>query len=64
MHMNQTENGEKYKNAHLKTVDEMIQNIQYGSVTIIVQDGKVVQIEKLEKHRIKNGPVNRRFCTA
>ena len=54
MHMNQTENGAEYKNAHLKTVDEMIQNIQYGSVTIIVQDGKVVQIEKLEKHRIKN----------
>ena len=52
--MKQAEQERSDKNAHLKTVDEMIQNIQYGSVTIIVQDGKVVQIEKLEKHRIKN----------
>lgn len=42
------------KNIYLQTVDKMIQNIQFGSVTIIVQDGKVVQIEKLEKHRIKD----------
>ena len=52
--MKQTENDPIDKNAYWKTVDEMIKNIQYGSVTIIVQDGKVVQIEKLEKHRIKD----------
>ena len=52
--MKQTEKEPGHKNAHLETVDEMIQNIQYGSVTIIVQDGKVVQIEKVEKHRIKD----------
>lgn len=56
--MKQTQQSSDYKNGvrntHLETVEEMIRNIQFGSVTIIVQDGKVVQIEKLEKHRIKD----------
>jgi len=56
--MKQTQDSPDYQksvgNTHLKIVDEMIRNIQFGSVTIIVQDGKVVQIEKLEKHRIKD----------
>lgn len=52
--MKQEENGSIHKDDHLKTVDEMIKDMQYGSITIIVQDGKVVQIEKLEKHRIRD----------
>lgn len=52
--MKQSENGSGYKDTNLKTVDEMIQDMQYGSVTIIVREGKMVQIEKLEKHRIKD----------
>lgn len=52
--MKQAENGSGHKDAHLKAIDEMIQGMQYGSITIIAQDGKVVQIEKLEKHRIKD----------
>jgi len=52
--MKQTEKEPIEKNAYLRTVDEMLKKLQYGSVTIIVQDGKVVQIEKLEKHRIKD----------
>lgn len=54
MHMKQTEKEPSQKTTPLKTVDEMIRNIQYGSVTIIIQDGKVVQIEKSEKYRIKD----------
>ena len=52
--MKQAENESGHKDAPVKTVDKMIQGMQYGSITIIVQDGKVVQIEKLEKHRIKD----------
>jgi hypothetical protein len=37
---------------YLATIEEMIQSLKYGSVTIIVQDGKVIQIEKTEKLRI------------
>lgn len=54
MHMKQAQGGSDYQKTHLETVDEMIHNTRFGSVTIIVQDGKVVQIEKLEKYRIKD----------
>ncbi len=32
-------------------VAKYVKNIRYGSVAIIVQDGKIVQIEKNEKER-------------
>lgn len=41
-------------NPNLKIVADMIKDIQYGSVTAIVQDGKIIQIDKTEKHRIRN----------
>jgi hypothetical protein len=34
-------------------VCQLLKSIHYGSVTIVVQDGKIVQIEKNEKIRIK-----------
>ena len=37
----------------LKKIKEFLETIQYGSVTVIVQDGKIIQIEKNEKVRIK-----------
>lgn len=40
--------------SYLKKIDEIVKSIQYGSVTITVQDGKVIQIDKTEKYRIKN----------
>lgn len=39
---------------NLKKIAEMIQSIRYGSVTVIVQDGKIIQIDKTEKVRIRN----------
>jgi hypothetical protein len=32
---------------------ELLSNLKYGSVTLIVQDGKVIQLEKNEKVRLK-----------
>ena len=32
---------------------EMLKTLSYGSITIIVQDGKVIQLEKHEKVKIK-----------
>lgn len=32
---------------------QYIQSVQYGSVTVIIQDGKVIQIEKNEKIRLR-----------
>lgn len=40
--------------AYLKIIAEMIGQLEYGSLKIIVQDGKIVQIDKTEKRRMKN----------
>lgn len=37
----------------LMKIVELLETIQYGSVTVIVQDGKILQIEKNEKIRLK-----------
>ena len=39
---------------YLSEVERYVKGIKYGSVTLIVQDGKVIQIDKTEKIRIKN----------
>ncbi|MGD6777631.1 YezD family protein [Sutcliffiella horikoshii] len=31
----------------------MLQSIKFGSITLVVQDGKVIQIEKNEKVRLQ-----------
>ncbi|PAE26238.1 hypothetical protein CHI10_03675 [Bacillus sp. 7894-2] len=36
--------------AHLK---QMLQSIKFGSITLVVQDGKVIQLEKNEKVRLQ-----------
>jgi hypothetical protein len=36
----------------LKVVRELLQDLRYGVVQIVVQDAKVVQVEKTEKVRI------------
>lgn len=40
--------------SHIEAIANMIKDMKFGSVTIIVQDGKIIQIDKTEKHRIKN----------
>ncbi|KAF0817809.1 hypothetical protein KIS4809_3327 [Bacillus sp. ZZV12-4809] len=32
----------------------MLQNIKFGSITLVVQDGKVIQLEKNEKVRLQS----------
>jgi hypothetical protein len=38
----------------LRQVAKAIQSIRYGSVTIIVHDGRVTEVQRNEKLRIKN----------
>lgn len=38
----------------LQRVAEAIRDLRFGSVEIVVHDGKVVQIERREKLRIEN----------
>ncbi len=37
---------------NLRTVQELLADLRYGSVTLVVQDGRVIQIEKHEKVRL------------
>ena len=32
-------------------IKEMIESVKYGTISVIIQDGKIVQIEKNEKIR-------------
>ncbi|RUQ30592.1 DUF2292 domain-containing protein [Peribacillus cavernae] len=31
----------------------MLDSIKFGSITLVIQDGKIIQVEKHEKVRIK-----------
>lgn len=34
-------------------VRKLVNNIKYGSVTLVIQDGKIIQVETQEKIRLK-----------
>nr|WP_268877454.1 YezD family protein [Sutcliffiella halmapala] len=39
---------------HIVThLERMLQSVKFGSITLVVQDGKVIQIEKNEKVRLQ-----------
>jgi len=40
------------KKDYLPLLEKIIDEIRYGSVTLIVQDGKVIQIDTTEKIRL------------
>ena len=42
----------------LRQIQQALRGLKFGSVTIVVQDGCVVQIERLEKQRIRRGELN------
>nr|WP_268875989.1 YezD family protein [Neobacillus soli] len=35
-------------------LEKMMASLKYGSITLVIQDGKVVQIEKNEKVRLQS----------
>ncbi|HJH10393.1 MAG TPA: YezD family protein [Metalysinibacillus jejuensis] len=44
---------EKNISEAIANLQEILKTIQYGNVTLIIQDGHIVQIEKHEKIRLK-----------
>lgn len=42
----------EYKVDYLDEVEKIVKDVKYGSVTLIIQDGKVIQIDKIEKIRL------------
>lgn len=39
-------------NSYLDEIDRLIRDIEYGSLIIIIQDGKVIQVDKTQKIRL------------
>lgn len=37
----------------MQQIEDFIRSVQFGTVTIVIQDGKIVQIERNEKLRLK-----------
>ena len=37
----------------LKRVQEAVRDIRYGTVTLVIQDGRLIQIDRAEKIRLK-----------
>lgn len=46
--------GDKKEDDYLNIIKQFVDEIKFGTISIVVQDGKVIQIEKNEKYRIKN----------
>ncbi|WP_374110610.1 MULTISPECIES: YezD family protein [Neobacillus] len=38
-------------------LESMLVSLKFGSITLVVQDGKIVQIEKNEKVRLKQNKI-------
>jgi hypothetical protein len=45
---------ESDEEAVLARVRESLNGLRFGTVTIVVQDGVVVQIDRTEKHRLRH----------
>ena len=37
----------------IKAIEEAIRSVQFGTVQIVIQDGRIVQIDKTEKIRLR-----------
>lgn len=42
----------KKNEEYLELLEKMVEELRFGSITLVVQDGKIVQIQKEEKIRI------------
>ncbi|MGN1386233.1 MAG: YezD family protein [Bacillus sp. (in: firmicutes)] len=40
-------------------MEKMLETVKFGSITLVVQDGKVIQIEKNEKVRLPSNKTNK-----
>lgn len=47
------QNNQKAFEEVFENVKSMLKTMKFGSITVVVQDGKVVQLEKNEKVRLK-----------
>lgn len=36
----------------IETINNLLSGLKFGNIVLIVQDGKIIQIDKTEKHRL------------
>jgi hypothetical protein len=51
--ISQVKDSNSLSDGDLEKIKEFVKTISYGSVTLIIQDGKLIQLEKNEKVRLK-----------
>ncbi len=42
----------KNKDRYLELISEYVKDLKYGNIVLVIQDGKVIQIDKTEKIRL------------
>ncbi len=47
-----SKNDDVKKDNYLEIIDRLIRETKYGTVTAIIQDGRVIQVEKTDKIRL------------
>lgn len=52
--MKETGHRQVLDSSHLDTLEKLLNDMQFGSITLVIQDGKIVQIDKTEKYRVKD----------
>ncbi len=45
---------DKKKEVYLNMIDALISDMKFGTISIIVQDGRVIQIDRTDKIRLKS----------
>jgi hypothetical protein len=60
VHQSKTRLGEHAAAAddEMNQIRESLRGLRFGSVNIIVQDGVIIQIDRTEKRRLRNGKTN------
>lgn len=48
------ESDEIKKESYLEMINTLVKDMKYGTITVIVQDGKVIKIDKTDKIRLKS----------
>ncbi len=50
--MDEADSRKLLDSSHISTLENLLSDMKYGSITLIIQDGKIIQIDKTEKYRI------------
>lgn len=44
--------GSELTKEQIEKINKLMSNLEYGNILLIVQNGKIIQIDKTEKHRL------------